>query len=607
MRTLHHSSFVIRHSPFSKLLPVLASAFLLGGCASKTTPPASPAASSSAPATASTPSADDGKQWFREARFGMFIHWGVYAVPAGVYKDKPIGGIGEWIMNNAPVPVAEYRTYAKDFTAANYDPAAWAALAKEAGMKYVVITSKHHDGFALYDSAASDWDVGNPSCPAPDDLLTPLAKNVRAQGLKFGLYYSQAQDWTHKGGGKYRKNWDPAQEGDFDAYLRDLAIPQVKEILTRFQPDIVWWDTPAQMNTERAQPIQDLLTAHPSIITNNRLGGGFEGDTKTPEQHIPPRGFPGQMFEVCMTMNDTWGFKKTDHNWKSTRQIIHNLSDISSKGGNFLLNVGPTADGRIPEPSIERLKAVGRWMKVNSEAIYATQPSPFARRLPWGRVTQKVEPSGATTLFLHVWEWPADGRLLLPTLQATPRSARVLADGRKVKTTPSADGLVVNLTGTAPDPDVSVVVLKFKSPVTVTQSAFATPEADGTLTLHPMDADTHGSYGGNLNLYGTGTSAILTHWLDAVWRVEYQLKTPAARTWRVTAEVAAPDATKLTLRSGKTEVPVDLAPTGPGKTWKTVDLGTIALPGGQTSLELVPVKGEWKPIELRTVRLTPVP
>ncbi len=578
-----------------QIRPLLAAAFFLGVCASPTA------------ADAAAASAADGKQWFRDARFGMFIHWGVYAVPAGIYKDKPVPGIGEWILNNAQIPLSEYRDFAKEFTAANYDPAAWAALAKEAGMKYVVITSKHHDGFALYDTAASDWDVANPSCPAPDDLLTPLAKAVRAEGLKFGLYYSQAQDWTHPGGGKYRNNWDAAQEGDFDTYLRDLAIPQIKELLDRYNPDVIWWDTPANMNKERAQPIQDLIATHPSVITNNRLGGGFEGDTKTPEQHIPPRGFPGQMFEVCMTMNDTWGFKKNDTNWKSTRQIIRNLSDISSKGGNFLLNVGPTADGRIPEPSIERLKAVGRWMKVNSEAIYSTQAGPFPRRLPWGRVTQKVEPSGATTLFLHVWDWPDDGRLLLPTVQATPLSAVVLADGRQLKTEPSADGLVVNLTGTAPDPDVSVVVLKFNAPVTVTQPDFATPEADGTLVLHPMDADTHGSYGGNINVSGSGATAILTHWLDAAWRIEYQLKTPEARSWRVTAEVAAPDATKLKLRSGKTEVAVDLAPTGPGQTWKTVELGTIALPAGQTSLELIPIKGNWKPIELKSVHLIPVP
>ena len=587
---------------------MLTSALLLSGCASKTTPPASPAASSTQPAA----SADDGKQWFRDARFGMFIHWGVYAVPAGEYKGKPVGWIGEWIMKQASIPVADYRNFARDFTASNYDPAAWATLAKEAGMKYVVITSKHHDGFALYDSAVSDWDVANPSCPAPDDLLTPLAKNVRAQGLKFGLYYSQSQDWTHPGGAVYGKNdgdagWDPAQAGNYDTYLRTIAAPQVKEILSRFQPDILWWDTPVNMTKERAEPLHALLAVQPSIITNNRLGGGFEGDTKTPEQHIPPRGFPGQMFEVCMTMNDTWGFKKNDHNWKSSREIIQNLSDISSKGGNFLLNVGPTADGRIPEPSIERLQAVGRWMKVNSEAIYATQASPFPRRLPWGRITQKTDPSGATTYYLHVWDWPADGHLLLPKLQAKPQSVRLLADDRRVSTRQTGDGLVVNVTGSAPDPDVSVIALRFKSAPVINQPAHVTPDADGSFVLGAFDADTHGSLGGNIVVEGSGPAAILTNWSSHEFRLEYQLKTPAARTWRVTAELRSPQAAKLKLRNGKTEVPADVASTGSGKSWHTVDLGTIALPAGETSLELVPVKASWKPIELKSIRLTPVP
>jgi alpha-L-fucosidase len=544
--------------------------------------------------------------WFDEARFGLFIHWGVYAVPAGVWQGKPVSGYAEWIMKNGKIPIADYKAIAPRFTAAKYDPVEWARLAKAAGVKYVVITSKHHDGFALYDSAVTDWDVMQSG--AKRDLLAPLADAVRAEGLRFGLYYSQAQDWTHPGGGIWGDEWDPAHAGDFGHYVETIALPQTKEIVERYKPDILWWDTPTDgMTTERVKPFVDFLAQPPAIISNDRLGGGFRGDTRTPEQHIPPRGYPGERFEVCMTMNDSWGFVENDQNWKSSRQIIRNLSDISSKGGNFLLNVGPTAEGEIPQPSIERLQAVGRWMMVNSGAIYGTTASPFPRRLPWGRVTQKIEPSGATTLFLHVWEWPADGRLLLPTLKASPRSARVLADDRKVQTAASAEGLVVNLTGTAPDPDVSIVVLEFEAPVTITQAAFAAPEADGAINLHPMDADLHGSYAGNISLYGNGASAILTHWLDPEWRVEYQLKTPAAHTWRVSAKVAAPAATKLTLRSGKTGVPVKLAPTGPGQTWRTVELGSIALAAGETSLELVPVKEHWKPIELKSVRLTPAP
>lgn len=560
------------------------------------------------PAPSANPAPPDRTQWFRDARFGMFIHWGVYAVPAGEWQGKPVGGIGEWIMKNGQIPVAAYRAFAKDFTAANYDPAAWAALARRAGMKYVVITSKHHDGFALYDSAASDWNAAKAS-GAGRDLLAPLAAAVRAEGLKFGLYYSQAQDWNHPGGAKAggKGSWDPAQDGDYDAYLKNIALPQVREIIDRYDPAIIWWDTPTDMTAGRVQPFAELMSRHPAIINNNRLGTGFAGDTKTPEQHIPPRGYPGELFEVCMTMNDTWGFKKDDTNWKSTRQIIRNLSDISSKGGNFLLNVGPTADGRIPEASIERLEAVGRWMAVNGEAIYATGAGPFPRRLPWGRVTQKRAADGATTIFLHVWDWPADGKILLPTVAQSPVSGRLLASGAAVQTMSSPDGLLVDLPGAAPDPDVSVVCLDFAEPVVVTQEPFNTPGADGRVTFSAQDADAHGHWDGNIQLRESGPDAYLTDWKNPKWRLEYTLKTPAASKWTVTAEVAAPAATSLVLGVGKAEIPAPVAATGPGLTWATVTLGVIDLPAGETSFELKGAASDWKPLSVRHVWLTPTP
>jgi len=566
------------------------------------------AAALAAPVVSAAPTAaPERTQWFREARFGMFIHWGVYAVPAGEWQGKPVGGIGEWIMKNGKIPVADYRGFAKDFTAANYDPQSWARLARTAGMKYVVITAKHHDGFALYNTAASDWNAVKAS-GAGRDLIAPLATAVRAEGLKFGLYYSQAQDWTHPGGAKYggKGSWDPAQDGDYDAYLQKIALPQVREIIERYDPALIWWDTPTDMTRERVKPFADLLAAHPSILNNNRLGVGFHGDTKTPEQHIPPRGYPGELFEVCMTMNDTWGFKKNDVNWKSVRQILRNLSDISSKGGNFLLNVGPTADGRIPEASIERLEAVGRWMAVNSEAIYATEAGPFPRRLPWGRVTQKRAADGATTLFAQVWEWPADGKILLPTLKQLPVGGRVLAGGAPVASELSTEGLVVRLPGSAPDADVSVVRLDFKSPVVITQEPFVTPGADGRVTFSAQDADAHGHYDGNIQLRDSGPDAYLTDWKNPKWRLEYQLKAPAAAKWTVTAEVAAPEATALVLMVGKTETAAAVAVTGPGLTWQTLTLGEITLPAGETRFELKGPKEGWKGLSIRHVWLTPV-
>ena len=389
-------------------------------------------------------------------------------------------------------------------------------------------------------------------------------------------------------------------------YLQKCALPQVRELIERYDPAIIWWDTPVNMTKARAKPFGDLLAQHPNIITNDRLGEGYNGDTKTPEQHIPPRGYPGELFEVCMTMNDTWGFKKNDNNWKSVRQILRNLSDISSKGGNFLLNVGPTAEGEIPAASIERLEAVGRWMAVNSEAIYATDAGPFPRRLPWGRVTQKRAANGATTLFAQVWDWPADGKILLPSLAQIPVGGRLLAGGAPVATELTAEGLVVRLPGAAPDADVSVVRLDFKAPVVITQEPFITPGADGRVTFSAQDADAHGDVHGNIQLRDSGSDAYLTDWNNPKWRLEYQFKVPAAAKWTVTAEVAAPQPTGLLLKVGKTETPAAIAATGKGLIWQTVTLGEIALPAGETRFEIMGAKAGWKGLSIRHVWLTPV-
>ena len=413
--------------------------------------------------------------WWREAKFGMFIHWGVYAVPAGTYHDKQIGGIGEWIMRNAQIPVAEYRGFAKQFNPVKYNPDQWAALAKEAGMRYMVITSKHHDGFGLFDSKVTDWDVVD-ATPYGKDLIKPLAEAARKQGLKFGLYYSQAQDWTHPGGAKRKFNdgegWDPLHKGRFDDYLAKIAAPQVREILTAYQPDILWWDTPFMMNAERAAPLHALLALRPGIITNNRLGGGFKGDTETPEQHIPPTGFGDRDWETCMTMNGTWGYKSYDDNWKSTETLLHNLVDIVSEGGNYLLNVGPTAEGLIPEESVKRLQEVGRWMAVNGESIYGTQANPFPAMPAWGRVTRKPG-----KLYLHVFQWPADGHLTVAAKFKDAKAHLLAKCGEAIEVTSQADGVTLKLPAAAPDPIDSVIALEYSGELELAESS-ARPVAE---------------------------------------------------------------------------------------------------------------------------------
>jgi alpha-L-fucosidase len=396
----------------------------------------------------------------------MFIHWGLYAVPAGTWQGKQVGGIGEWIMNTGKIPVADYAGFAKEFNPVKFDAEQWALTAKNAGMKYLVITAKHHDGFAMFPSKISPYNL-NDATPFKRDPLKELAAACRKQGMRLGFYYSQAQDWHHPGGASWESpHWDKAQDGSFDAYLQKIAVPQVREILSNYgKVSVLWWDTPESMTRERAELFLPLLKLQPGIITNDRLGGGYNGDSATPEQTIPDTGFPGgRDWETCMTMNDTWGFRADDHNWKSPETLIRNLADIASKGGNYLLNVGPTAQGEIPQPSVERLEAIGKWMAVNGASIHGTSASPFEKPA-WGRYTQKPG-----KLYLHVFDWPKDGRLILPELKNKVKKAYWLSDPKKrrLKVEPSAkpgEGITIQVGVTAPDKIDSVVALEIVGPI----------------------------------------------------------------------------------------------------------------------------------------------
>jgi alpha-L-fucosidase len=357
--------------------------------------------------------------WWKEARFGMFIHWGLYAVPAGIWDGKEIPGIGEWIMLRGKIPVADYKQLVSKFNPVKYNADEWVRLARDAGMKYIVITSKHHDGFAMYKST-DPFNIVD-ATPYQKDPIQALAQACKKYNIRLGLYYSQAQDWTHPGGATATEKWDPAQAGSMDQYIDQVAIPQVREILSKYQPDIIWFDTPRDMNKDRADRIAKELIPYPNLIMNNRLGGGYEGDLETPEQFIPATGIPDKNWESCMTMNGTWGFKQNDQNWKSSEVLIRNLIDIASKGGNYLLNVGPTAEGLIPQASVDRLHQMGAWLKVNGESIYGTIASPFAF-LSWGRATTKQN-----KLYLHVFQKPSDNQLKIP-LQGRIQKAYLLTN-----------------------------------------------------------------------------------------------------------------------------------------------------------------------------------
>ncbi len=428
-------------------------------------------------------------QWWRDARFGMFIHWGVYAVPAGIYNDHKINKAAEWIMNRGKIPVPEYQAFAKQFNPVNYDADAWVSMAKDAGMKYIVITAKHHDGFALFKTKVSQWNAVD-ATPYGKDLLLPLAAACKKYGIKLGFYYSQAQDWYNPGGAVARKatsegwpnpdssmidaytaehagHWDPAQTtASMADYMDGVAVPQVKEILTNYgDVAVLWWDTPTNMTDEFAEKLTALLKLQPNIITNDRLKRpNFPGDFKTPEQKIPNLSdLDGKDWETCMTMNGTWGYKRDDNKWKTPSTLIRNLIDIASKGGNYLLNVGPTAEGEFPEQSVEALKAMGAWMKINGEAIYGTKASPL-HVLPWGRCTMK-EHGDVTTLYLSVFDWPADKKLMVAGVNNECVSATLVANRETLKISSTDEGMTIDVPAAAPDPIASVIKIEVKGKI----------------------------------------------------------------------------------------------------------------------------------------------
>lgn len=433
--------------------------------------------------TATVSKQDDPKmQWWREARFGMFIHWGLYAVPSGKWGDKTT--YGEWIMHTAKIPVAEYAQLGSKFNPVNFNADEWVKLAKDAGQKYIVITTKHHDGFAMFGSKASAFNIVD-ATPFKRDIIKELAEACRKQNMKLGFYYSQAQDWHHRGGAvSGGKEWDEAHAGDMNKYIDSIAVPQVKEILENYgDVAVLWWDTPTGMTMDMCQKLSEIVKKYPNLITNNRLGAGMGGDLETPEQFIPATGFPGRNWEVCMTMNGHWGYNAYDDRWKSTEDLLRKLIDIASKGGNFLLNVGPNQYGVIPEVCQQNLREMGDWLKVNGEAIYGTTASPFPF-LSWGRATRKGQ-----TIYLHVFDWPKDGKLIVPIGNKITKAYLLANAGSSLKIKAGKGNSSIQLPAYSPDKIAAVVAIQIEGepmvqpiPSTGKKVTASTSEEEGKTT-----------------------------------------------------------------------------------------------------------------------------
>lgn len=530
-------------------------------------------------------------KWWREAKFGMFIHWGIYAVPADATDLQGRKTNAEWYMSNKQMQVKEYEKFAAQFNPVQFNAREWVRMAKEAGMKYIVITSKHHDGFCMFDTNLTDYNLLK-ATSFKRDPMKELAEECRRQGIKFCFYYS-IMDWYHP---DYlpRRHWErdvrPAAGADLNRYI-DFMKGQLRELLTNYGPiGVLWFDGGWEHNAQalRSAEVNTFIRSlQPSILINDR--NQSPEDFSTPEQTIPAGAMPGgRLWETCMTINDTWGYATNDNNWKSAEELIRMLCDIAHKGGNFLLNVGPTAEGTFPQPIVERLQRIGQWMKVNGSAIYGTTQSPF--RVPSfnGRCTQK-----GNTLYLHVFEW-GDGELRLEGLETKVLSARALlgSEPLKVRTERVQDNdghTVVYISKPKRlDPAATVVELKLAGPPVVKRPGkVITADAQGVMQCRARDAEVHGQQaryeeGGGLDNIGFWTVPS-----DYVW---WSIYVPRGGRFRVTITYACPPENagsrfSVGIEGGRRLVgSVDA--TGSWRTFRDFELGEMFLRAGKHILSV---------------------
>lgn len=550
---------------------------------------------------------EDRLGWFREAKFGMFIHWGPYSVLAGQWKDcrVPVGQNAEWIMHACKIPVAEYRESARKFNPVRFDAHQWAKLAAGTGMKYLVITAKHHDGFAMYRSRTSNYNIVDWT-PFGRDPLKELSEACREAGIRFCVYYSHREDWDHPDA--YGNDWDydPSKQ-DFEKYLEEKSKPQLRELLTGYGPlGLVWFDR-GLYTPEQARDFVNLVhSIQPRCLINGRVGNyGQElmGDYQNMNDNGMPPGGIEEYWETPQTLNETWGYSRFDHEWKSPRAVIRRLVEIVSKGGNYLLNIGPRGDGSIPEPSLAILEKVGAWMRWNGESIYGTTASPLPD-LPWGRCTVKGD-----KLYLHVFDWPEDRVLLLPGLRNQPRKAYPLLEpSQELKIERQASGVSVALPARPLDDDDTVIVLDVEGVPQVEPPVVA--QQDGVaVELDYLTAVTAGKAVKRFNRSGRFHISKWTGPGDTVsWRVGFS----RPGSYRVRIEYAAQPGwagQRFRVSLGRESVTGTVVHTGGWYEYKSFDLGTVSVSTpGEHTLRIAPeAAADHYLMYFKSLRLEPGP